>query len=238
MDYKELMDRDNPLLDKFRQLAPGTFKHCQNVSNMVESVGAELGLDVDLLKCAGMYHDIGKMNNPEYFSENQSTSENIHDTMKPYDSYRFITSHLSDGVLILLQNGFPIEVINVISEHHGDTILRQFHRRDDGAPEDRYRYKSRKPRSAEAVVLMITDSVEATARSEFVRRKNGEDNIDFIRRIIQSTIDRLDEDDQLDQVVHGVIKQTKRILAKELESIYHKRVSYDPEESEGTTEEK
>ena len=236
MDYKELMDKSNPLLDKFRQLAPGTFKHCQNVSNMVESIGMELGLNVDLLKCAGMYHDIGKINNPQYFSENQSTEENIHDTMKPYDSYRFITSHLSDGILILLQNDFPRDLIEVISEHHGDTILRQFHKNDSKSPEDKYRYKSRKPSTPEAVVLMITDSVEATARSEFMRRSDSEENLDFIRRVIQSTIDRLDDDDQLDNVVHGIIKQTKRILLKELESIYHKRVAYEPEATNGTEE--
>lgn len=237
MDYKEFMDKNHPLLDRFRQLAPGTFKHCQNVSNIVESIGMELGLNVDLLKCAGMYHDIGKINNPQYFSENQATNENIHDGMNPYDSYKFITSHLSDGVMILLQNKFPVELIEVISEHHGDTILKQFHRNDPGSPEDKYRYKSRKPTSPEAVVLIITDSVEATARSEFMRQSDHEDSKEFIQRIVQLTIDRLDDDDQLDNVMHGIIKQTKRILVKELESIYHKRVAYEPENN-GTLEEK
>lgn len=228
IDYKDFLD-DHPLLEKFRQAAPGSFKHCQNVTNIVESIAKELDLDVDLMRVCSTYHDIGKINHPNYFSENQSTKENIHDTLDPKVSCRFITGHLSDGILILLHNGFPRKVIEIISEHHGDSILKQFHKKDQQAPEDNYRYKARKPTSTEAVVLMLTDSVEALARSEFMRQKENEGNGDFIKRAVQATIDRLDDDDQLDNVVHGVIKRIKRIITRELESIYHKRVSYDDE---------
>ena len=181
------------------------------------------------MRVCSTYHDIGKINHPMYFSENQSTKENIHDKLDPHVSCRFITGHLSDGIMILMQNGFPRNVIEIISEHHGDTILKQFHKSDPEAPEDNYRYKARKPTSTEAVVLMLTDSVEALARSEFMRHKDEENNGDFIKRAVQATIDRLDDDDQLDNVVHGIIKRIKKIITRELESIYHKRVSYEDE---------
>ena len=229
--YKQYLDTQHSLLDKFRQIAPGTFKHCQNVTAMVETVSVELELDVDLMKCCAMYHDIGKINNPSYFSENQSAKENIHDSLDAKTSCKFITSHVADGVMILLQNDFPSKVINIVGEHHGDTVLRQFHKNDETSPEDYYRYKSRKPSCPESVVLMIVDSVEATSRSEFMRRKDVDENGDHIDKIVQDTINRLDGDDQLDNVVHGLIKKVKRILIKELESIYHKRVSYKDDDS-------
>jgi len=228
IDYKQFLDA-HPLLEKFRQVAPGSFKHCQNVTNIVEAISKELDLNVDLMRVCSTYHDIGKINHPNYFSENQSSKENIHDSLKPNISCRYITGHLSDGVMILLQNNFPLDVIRIISEHHGDTILKQFHKNDSRAPEDNYRYKSRKPTSTESIVLMLVDSVEAMARSEFMSKKENEENGDFIKRAVQATIDRLDDDDQLDNVVHGIIKKIKKIITRELESAYHKRVSYSNE---------
>lgn len=229
-DYKKYIESDYPLLDKFREVAPGTFKHSQNVVSILEAIAKELELDVDLMKCCGYYHDIGKTNHPEYFSENQSTKENVHDKLDPRVSCRYITGHLSDGVLILLQNDFPRNVIEIISEHHGNTILKQFHQKDPDAPEDRYRYKAKKPSSTEAVALMLADSVEALTRHEFLKRKDNEENGDFVRRAVQSKIDQLDDDDQLDNVMHGLIKRVKKIMIRELESMYHKRVSYDDDE--------
>jgi hypothetical protein len=182
-----------------------------------------------MMRLCGLVHDVGKMNFPLHFSENQG-KDNIHDNLEPSVSYHYITRHVPDGVLLLMQNDFPLEVIRIMSEHHGDTILRQFHKDDPSAPEDNYRYKCNKPSSTEAVVLMIVDSVEATSRAMFIKRKEEEPNGNFVRRVISETIERLDEDDQLDQILHGTIKQIKRILSKELESEYHKRVSYKDEE--------
>ncbi len=228
--YKKYLDPSFSLLEKYREIAPGSYKHSQNVANICESISIELELDVELMRCCGVYHDIGKMNYPLNFSENQSSKTNIHDDIEPNISYHLITRHVSDGVLILLQNDFPLEVIKIISEHHGDTLLRQFHKKDEESPEDLFRYKGRKPTSIESIVLMIVDSVEATSRAMMIQREDDEENGDFIKRVIQLTIERLDDDNQLDQILHGAIKQIKRILTKELESIYHKRVSYKDDE--------
>lgn len=223
---KKFFDVTFPILDKFKELAPGTFKHCQNVSSICESIGVELGLDVDLLKCAALYHDIGKMNNAAYFSENQSGDSNIHDDLDPYVSYQLITRHVGDSILHLIQiEDMPIEVVKVVSQHHGNAILQQFYCKTKGEPEEKYRYKCCKPISTEALILMIVDSVEATARALFNNNESNDDS-NFIDKAINGTIARLMDDNQLDNMRIGTLTTTKKLLFKELESIYHKRVAY------------
>lgn len=232
-DLKKYLDPTFALLDKFREVAPGSFKHCQNVSNICESVAVELSLDVDLMKCAALYHDIGKINNPLFFSENQTDEENVHDKLEPILSYHTITRHVGDSVLYMLQcEGIPHKVIEIISQHHGDTVLRAFHNKAKTEPEDKYRYKCKKPTSTEAAVLMIVDSVEATARALYNNDPKSEN--DIISKALNGTIDRLIDDSQLDNVTLGTLKVIKKLLRVELSSIYHKRVTYDDEEDEKT----
>lgn len=228
---KKFFDVSFPLLDKFRELAPGSFKHCQNVANICESIAVELGLNGDVLKISGLYHDVGKLNNPLYFSENQSEDKNIHDDLEPFVSYNMITRHVGDSVIHLLQiENFPLEVIEIISQHHGTTIMQAFHNKAKNDPEDKYRYKCMKPATTEAAILMIVDSVEATSRSMFNNNNNSED---FIKKAINGTIERLVDDGQLDNMKIGTLKVVKRVLFKELESIYHKRVSYETKKTIG-----
>jgi len=222
---KEFFDSKFPLLDKFRTIAPGSYKHCQNTANICEVIASELGLNIDLIKCAALYHDIGKMNNPMYFTENQSNGTNPHDDLEPYVSYQIITRHVGDSVLHLLQvEGMPMEVIEIVSQHHGNTILKAFHNKVQSEPEEKYRYICSPPVSPEALILMIVDSVEATSRSFFL---NDDDKEDFIPKAINGTIERLMDDNQLDNMKIGVLNITKKLLFKELESIYHKRVTYE-----------
>jgi len=229
---KKFFDAAFPLLDKFRELAPGTYKHCQNVSNICETIGVDLGLHSDVLKCAALYHDVGKMNNPLFFSENQGGKENVHDKLDPYLSYHTITRHVGDSVLHLLQLNMPHEVIEVVSQHHGTTVLKAFYSKAQNEPEDKFRYKSSKPISTEAAVLMIVDSVEATAKSMSTNNQEDEEK-SFITMAINGTIDRLVDDGQLDNMKIGTLKIVKRVLFKELEMIYHKRVIYDDDQQIG-----
>jgi hypothetical protein len=231
-EYKSFLDSDHPLIQRLRDKAPGTYRHAQHVEDICESIALELNLNTDLMKVVGRFHDVGKLNFPLHFSENQSSDENIHDTLSPKVSYHLITRHVPDSVMLLLQYNFPLDVIKIISEHHGDTILRQFHQNDPEAPEDSYRYQCPKPSSTESVVLMLVDSVEATSRAMFHKKRENEDSKSFVKRVVQDTIDRLDDDDQLDNIIHGTIKQIKRILIKELDTMYHKRVSYSKDEDE------
>lgn len=226
---KKFFEPTFPLLDKFREVAPGTYKHCQNVANICETVAIELDLNIDLLKCSALYHDIGKSNNPLYFSENQSNGTNPHENLEPYISHQIITRHVGDSVIHLLQiEDLPHLVIEIVSQHHGTTILQAFYNKTKNEPEDKYRYKCSKPSLTEAAVLMIVDSVEATARSMFNNR-TVEDK--FIGKAINGTIERLVDDGQLDNMKIGTLKVVKKVLFKELESIYHKRVAYESQKT-------
>ena len=227
METKELLDPKYPLMEKFREIAPGTFRHSQNVSILCESIALELDLDVDLMKAAGLYHDVGKMNAPEMFSENQNGDDNIHDRLDPTVSYQIITRHPGDSVIKLLQlEEFDdkIKLMEIVSQHHGNTILSEFFRKSKSKVEDLFRYKSSAPQSIEAAVLMICDSVEATARSKDSKNELG-DTKDR-RGVVNKTVDRLMQDYQLDDIKVGALRKIKTILYKELENIYHKREAY------------
>lgn len=228
--YKSFLDPKFPLLKKFRQMAPGSNKHCENVMSLCEGIALELGINENLLKVAARYHDVGKINYPEAFSENQN-GENIHDNLDPKISYHIITKHVCDSVLYLLQiPSMPRKILEIISQHHGNTVLKFFHKKDGGDNKDMYRYKSQPPKSIEAVILMICDSVEATARA---LASNGKlNNTSDMKSVVDSTIKRLVDDDQLDDVRVRELKIIKKVLYKELENIYHKRILYEDEDEE------
>ena len=119
--FKNLLDSKFPLLEKFRDVAPGSFRHSQNVSQLCESVAMDLELDTDMMKCAGLYHDIGKINAPEIFSENQN-GKNMHDDLDPNISYHLITRHVGDTVTRLLEIpdfAGKLTLMNIVSQHHG-----------------------------------------------------------------------------------------------------------------------
>lgn len=227
---KKLLDTSFQPLERFRDEAPGTYKHCQNVASMCESIASELGMETDLVKCAAMYHDIGKMLHPLAFSENQNGSGNLHDDIDPLLSYHIITRHVGDGVNILLDIGdMPREVIEIVSQHHGSTVLRQFMNKAGEKDVSKWRYRCKAPQTTEAAILMIVDSVEATARSFY---GNGKLNTDEDRKnLVSSTIERLIDDGQLDEMKIGIVKVIKRILNKELATMFHKRESYPDDES-------
>jgi putative nucleotidyltransferase with HDIG domain len=234
MELKDLLDSKFPLLEKFRDMAPGSFKHSQNVSNLCEAVAVELDLDTDLLKVAGMYHDIGKINSPDLFSENQN-GKNPHDDLEPNISFQVITRHVGDTVVQLLNN-IPNDVeqklrlMEMVSQHHGNTVLRFFYKKSKAKVDDTFRYKSVPPQSIEAAVLMICDSVEATARS-LASQSELEEPKDR-RAVVNTNVDRLMQDFQLDKITVGHLRSIKSVLYKELESMYHKREAYGDEKDE------
>jgi cyclic-di-AMP phosphodiesterase PgpH len=227
--YKEMIDPDYPLLVSFKELAPGTYRHCSNVLTFCESVSKELNLDIDLMRAAALYHDIGKMNSPSVFSENQNGT-NIHDSLEPKTSYHLITRHVGDGLIILSQiKGITIELLNIIAQHHGNTVLKYFYDKDD-VDEDKYRYKCHAPTTLESSVIMIADSVEATARSLFNNGKMGDS--DDKKKVVEKTVNRLINDNQLDELKVGDLKKIKNVLHKELQTMYHKREDYDETDEE------
>jgi len=220
-DLKKLLDAKYPFLEKMRDRAPGTFKHSQNVSSLCEAVALELDIDSTLMKVLGMYHDAGKISFPECFYENQNGSGNIHDGLDPMISFHLLTKHIADGALILIQlDDFPSELIEPITQHHGNTAMMSLANKTD-RDHELFRYRNTSPPTTlEAAILMICDSVEATIRS-----KESDNNIDVddIRTIIRDTTERLEADDQLDEVKVGDLKHIKKALQSDLQSKYHKR---------------
>jgi hypothetical protein len=220
--FTKYLDPDFPLLEKLREIAPGTFKHSQNVMSICEHVADVLSLDKDILRCAAMYHDIGKTHNPIWFTENQN-GENPHDNVEPKFSYEMITRHVSDSCMVLAQNGFPVEVISLVSMHHGNTITASFWKKSGETPEtkDSFRYHSITPNSTEAVVLMVCDRVEAQARSMF---QSGSLNRETL---IDAIITDLMSDGQLDKITIGDLRKLKDVLNSEIHALYHERIDYD-----------
>jgi len=220
-----LLDSSYPLLKKFRESCAGTFKHSQALSAMVEGVAISLGLDIPFMKVAAQYHDVGKMFNPKYFTENQLEDENPHEKLDPLISFQIISRHISDTALILLNDGnFPVEIINIATQHHGQSIMKYFFEKSGTDVEDHFRYKGEKPKCVESAVLMICDSIEARSRSE-IQAGKGKMDPTFI---IEDTINSLLSDGQLDDVVMrlGDLQKIKDALAKELEGTFQKRVDY------------
>ena len=230
-DLKQLLDAKHPFLEKMRDKAPGTFKHCQNVAGLCESVAIELDIDTNVMRVLGQYHDAGKITYPECFYENQNGSGNVHDNLDPMISFHLLTKHVSDGALILVQlKDFPNELIEPIVQHHGNSVLRSLANKTK-IEEDMFRYRNcSPPTTLEAAILMICDSVEATIRS----KEHGSEEIDVkgIRGIIRSTIERLERDDQLDEIRVGDLKKIKIALQRDLESKYHNRDSKAYEDKE------
>lgn len=224
---KEIIEPNSPTMEKFREMAPGTYKHCVAVAGLCEAVGLELGLDNIELRGASMLHDIGKIFNSEYFTENQS-GKNPHDDMDPFISYHILTRHVSDSIMYLIQiDEIPRKIIEIISQHHGTTVLRSIYNKakesNKSLEDDHYRYKGAKPKSTEASILMIVDAIEATARGKY---NAGElDSVKSRHKVIDSTVDRLVQDEQLDELKIGVIRVIKSVLFRELETTYHTRTN-------------
>ncbi|MBN1646427.1 MAG: HDIG domain-containing protein [Spirochaetales bacterium] len=164
----ELSDLNTALFRKMITVAPGTYGHSVSVANLAESACREIGADPLLARVGAYYHDIGKIDQPEYFIENQS-SVNKHDELKPNLSAAIIKSHLKIGIERAKEIGLPQEVIEIISEHHGNSIINYFYNqakkgKENVLPED-FSYSGNPPSSKEAAVVMLADSVEAASRT-------------------------------------------------------------------------
>ncbi len=227
---KEVTNNDSPLMEVFKDKAPGTFRHCQNVASLIEPIAGELGLDIEKMVAAAKLHDIGKSFNPEWFTENQNDL-NPHDDAEPTYSYCVISRHVSDGVLKLIQYPeIPREIIIWISEHQGDTVIKAIYnkakeRYNGSTSIEAYRYKCRKPSCIESAVLMICDVIEATLKA-----LHNNDKLEDIKGTVDKMIENLADDEQLDQLTIGSIRIIKKVLIREAGSIYHKRIDYDEDE--------
>lgn len=224
----ELSSTGHPALRELSKRAPGTFQHSMQVANISEDLVSELGGNALLAKVGALYHDIGKMKNPLYFTENQSSDFNPHDELDYAESARIITSHVTAGLDMASHYRLPAEVQDFIRTHHGTTYTGYFYakeleRHPDGNFDvSLFRYPGPRPYSRETAVVMIVDTVEAACRSLKAHTKEATDQM--IDRLIDSKV----KDGQLDNspLTYGDIARIRQILKQKMMSIYHVRVEY------------
>lgn len=224
----ELSDVNKKLLRKLSIEAPGTFQHSLQVANLSESVINEIGGKALLTRVGALYHDIGKMKNPEYFIENQRFIDNPHDALSDEESAQMIISHVTEGVQMAKQNGLPQVIVDFVRTHHGESRVEYFYRNylkkvpANEIDETKFRYPGPKPATREMAVVMVCDSIEAATRS--LQDKNAES----IARMIDGIIDSKINDKQLQAapITLSEIEIMRELLKERIKSMYHVRVEY------------
>jgi hypothetical protein len=224
----ELTDTNSYLIRRLSEEAPGTFQHSLQVANLAEMGALEVGANALLVRAGAIYHDIGKLNRPMYFIENQSNNINPHDEIDFDKSAEIIINHVLDGIEIAKANNLPDELIDFIRTHHGTTTVEYFYKQYiDNFPEEevdskRFSYPGPKPYSKETAILMMADSAEASARS--IKNPTAE-NID---NLIEIVINKQLKDDQFidADITLKEISQLKKLFKKKLVNIHHARIEY------------
>ncbi len=166
----EYMNPNHPLLRQFSEEMPGTYQHSLALGHLSEAAAQSIGGNGLFCRAATLYHDIGKLNNPDFYTENQAAGVNMHQLLTPRESAQVIIAHVPDGAALARKHGLPEAFIDIIWEHHGTTLAYYFYhkemeRRGGSVDELEFRYPGPKPRTKESAIIMICDSVEAASHS-------------------------------------------------------------------------
>ncbi|GEQ86296.1 HDIG domain-containing protein [Patiriisocius marinistellae] len=222
----ELSDTNSKLLKELANKAPGTFHHSLNVANLAEAAAQEIGANSMLVRVGALYHDIGKMANPTYFTENQINGVNTHNELDPIESASIIVGHVINGIEIARKNKLPDRIIDFIRTHHGNSVVYYFYKtaldRDGNVDKEDFQYPGPLPFSKETAILMMADSVEAASKSLKEPTSTKIDN--FVEKIIDGQMEQgqfLNSNITLKE-----IQLIKKVLKKKLNNIYHLRVEY------------
>ena len=226
MRLLELSDFSHTLLKQLLVKAPGTFHHSIMVGALAESGAEAINANATFARIASYYHDIGKMKRPEFFVENQKGGENPHNKTKPSLSALILTSHTKDGYIMGKQNKLPKEILDVILEHHGTTLVQFFYYKalenGEKVVESNFRYSGPKPKTKESGIILMADTVEAAVRTLEDKSREGIEN--FIRYLIRTKID----DNQLSDsaLTLGEIEKVIQAFINTLQGVYHERIKY------------
>lgn len=222
----ELSDTNTKLLKELSNRAPGTFHHSLNVANLAEACANEIGANAMLIRVGALYHDIGKMKNPTYFTENQSTGINPHNELSSVESAKIIIDHTINGIEIAKKNNLPDRVIDFIRTHHGTSLVYYFYMKEKSENENvdsnDFTYPGPKPFSKETAILMMCDSVEAASKS--LKEPTSTKINDFVDNIINKQMESgqfLNAD-----ITFKEIQSIKKVLKLKLANIYHLRIEY------------
>jgi putative nucleotidyltransferase with HDIG domain len=227
----ELSNLNHPVMQKMMMQAPGTYHHCMNVGNMVDAAAKEIGANPLLGKVMAYYHDIGKMEHAQYFIENQRPGHNPHSQISPHMSKTILVAHVKDGAEMAIKYKLGRPIVDGILQHHGTTLISYFYNKaledqDEDTTgtvdESDFRYPGPKPQFKEAALVMLADSIEATARSL------EEPTPGRLNSIVENIIESKFMDGQLDECNLSisdlaVIKETFKRL---LQAMYHHRLDY------------
>lgn len=222
----ELSNPNRPLLKRLLMEAPGTYHHSILVGNLAEAAAEVVQADATLVRVGSMYHDIGKLKRPYFFSENQFAQDNPHDKIAPTLSSLIITSHVKDGLELAKEYKLPLQIQNIIAQHHGDGLVTFFyHRALEGngeVPEEAFHYEGPKPQTKEVALVCLADSVEAAVRS--MKQPTPGRVEGLVRKIIKDKLN----DGQLDQcdLTFQDLDRIAIAFVRVLNGIFHSRIEY------------
>ena len=233
----ELANLDRPILRQLLMEAPGTYHHSVIVGSMVEAAASEIGANSLLAKVCGYYHDIGKIQKPLYFIENQQNGRNRHDKLAPSMSSLILVAHVKNGIEIARRNRLGTAIIDTIQQHHGTSLITYFYDKakqqkgEDAVKIEDFRYPGPKPQTREVALVMLADVVEAASRTL------ANPTPSRIQGLVQNLINKVFSDGQLDNCeltlkdLHNIAKSFNKIL----NAIHHHRIEY-PEKRPATGE--
>ncbi|MCK4859992.1 MAG: HDIG domain-containing protein, partial [Candidatus Omnitrophica bacterium] len=227
----ELSDLNHPLLKRLIMEAPGTYHHSLIVGNLSESASEAIGANSLLARVASYYHDIGKIEKSEYFSENQK-GKNKHNKLVPTMSSLIIIKHVKDGVEMCHKYNLPRQIIEIIKQHHGTSLVPYFYQRaldlekDKKVNEESFRYPGPKPQSKEAAIVMLADSIEASSRSL------DNPSPSRLKGLVQKIINDKFIDHQLDECNLALTDLSKitESFSYILNGVFHNRIKYPERE--------
>ncbi len=228
MSLLELANPNQQILKEMMMKAPGTYNHSIIQGNLAESAAESIGANPILARVGAYYHDIGKIKRPYFFVENNPGKESQHDRINPNLSCLIITSHVKEGVEIAQENKLPQEIIDIIEQHHGTSIVTYFYHKAKQTIEKQevceidYRYSGKRPKTKEAALIMLADAVEAAARS--MSKPSDSRLKQTIKKIVQSKVD----DEQLNEsnLTFNDLEKIISSFSKVLTGIYHSRIEY------------
>jgi putative nucleotidyltransferase with HDIG domain len=230
MMLTEYLDPNHELLRRLTLEAPGTYQHSLLVGHLAENAARSIGVNDLFCRVAALYHDIGKIYNPQYFTENQLGGFNIHRLLSPKESAQIIISHVAEGEKLARKYRLPESFIDIMKEHHGTTLVYYFYKKElenhqndkSLVAESDFRYKGPKPKSKESAILMIADCVEASSRS--LENSSEHEITKLVDKIVKERL----FDGQLDEscLTFNELKKVKKAIVKALMVTHHVRVIY------------
>ena len=229
----ELSDINKELLRRLSEEAPGTYQHSIMVSNLASAIAQEVGAKFLLVRTGALYHDVGKLANPVFFTENQN-GINPHTRLTPQESARIITGHVEEGIRLTSAAGIPTILQDFIRTHHGRGLARYFYttykneHQDEEIDETPFRYKGPNPFTKEQAILMMTDAVEASSRS--LKEYTEESITKLVNNIIDNQVKEGFFEDC--PITFKDIKTAKEVLIDKLKIVFHTRIAYPEEKGE------